>query len=93
MCSILVRSLNSVLIWTNYVIHCLAYSTNFSRGPAIHEKLQQLAGNTQGMAQLSHQLLTIGRKKHKHHILCDDVGITVAALREITTPSTYFHVG
>ena len=83
----------AVLIWTNYIIHCLAYSMNVSQGPAVCEKLQPLAGNTQGMAQLSHQLLTIGRKEHKYHLLCDDVGITVAPLREITTPSAYLHVG
>lgn len=36
---ILVRSLNSLLIWTNYFIYWLAHSTNFFQEPAAHEKL------------------------------------------------------
>ena len=82
----------AVLIWTNYVIHCLTYSTNFPKCLLyVRNYWVSVAGwEHTGMTQCAHQLLTIGRKGH---ILCDDAGITVAPLREITAPPACFHIG
>lgn len=43
----------TVLIWTNYFIYQLTHSTKLVQVPAVYQKVQQLAEDTQRMTQLS----------------------------------------